>query len=102
LNPRPTRASIGAYYPPNYFEGRDNEQSHRRYEAEFRYLPRASGRLLDIGTASGDFIRLASQRGFEAFGIEPSEHAASVARVVRARFPGGAPFTRDSFDIITA
>ena len=43
-----------------------------------RYL--ASGRLLDVGCASGHFLDAASGAGFEVVGVEPSEGAVARAR----------------------
>ncbi len=39
----------------------------------------AKGYLLDIGTGTGEFLTVASSRGFMAYGIEPSKKASQVA-----------------------
>lgn len=36
--------------------------------------------ILDVGCATGEFLLLSSERGFESFGLEVSEYAAAVAR----------------------
>lgn len=104
LSPRPTVKSISAYYPSEYYEGRNSEKAHRRYNIELAFLPHTAGRLLDIGTATGEFVARASRLGWEAFGLEPSRHVAPVlgAKLIRAGFPGGVPFAASSFDVVTA
>lgn len=104
LNPRPTINSIAQYYPAEYFVDRGTSAAQRRYDAELKYLPQPPGRLLDIGTAAGDFVIRASQSGWDAVGLEPSLDTVTTdgANVVRARFPGDAPFAANTFDVITA
>lgn len=44
------------------------------------YCP--EGLLIDIGCSTGEFIKTASQEGYEVFGIEPSPWAAAKARAL--------------------
>jgi SAM-dependent methyltransferase len=67
----------------------------------------ASGRLLDLGCAGGYLVAEALRRGFDAFGLEISEHAARVAEsVAPARITRGtlesAAYAPASFDVVTA
>lgn len=104
LNPRPTEADIGRFYPENYYEGRSPKDAGRRYHAQLAYVPRGKGRLLDVGTAGGFFLDLLSSRGWTVFGIDRSDAASrqgSEARVVQGLFPVTA-FAPASFDCITA
>lgn len=56
-----------------------------------------SGRLLDVGAAGGYLVQLASERGFEATGVEVSEHAVAIAsQVVPGKVQRG---TLDSIEI---
>ena len=65
-----------------------------------------SGKILDVGTASGFFLEVARDAGFEPFGIELSEYSGAIA----ARKFGGdhihigtletAPFPAGTFDAI--
>ena len=43
-----------------------------------KYLPRR-GILLDIGCGKGEFLSIAKERGWQAYGIEPSEKLANYA-----------------------
>jgi SAM-dependent methyltransferase len=64
-------------------------------------------RVLDIGCGSGVFLRLATDRGGQAFGLDASERLIELAR---ARVPEAAlrvgemqalPYENDSFDLVT-
>jgi dolichol-phosphate mannosyltransferase len=44
-----------------------------------QYLP-ASGRLLDVGSYCGVFLKIARERGYEVMGVEPSTWASAYAR----------------------
>lgn len=67
----------------------------------------AAGRLLDLGCAGGYLVAAALARGFDAFGMDISSHAVSVARSVAPdRIKQGvieeASYPPASFDVITA
>jgi 2-polyprenyl-3-methyl-5-hydroxy-6-metoxy-1,4-benzoquinol methylase len=93
LNPRPTREEIIRYYPEEYDQFNPamvNEPSFiSRWDRHYGLRKRcraildfkSSGRLLDIGCATGDFIH-AMQRyhGWEVYGVEISPFAAQYAR----------------------
>ncbi len=63
-------------------EGRARHHRDPNYEDDLRVLARyrSSGRLLDVGTNLGMFLRLARGRGWELHGVEPSPGLAKVAR----------------------
>jgi SAM-dependent methyltransferase len=119
LNPRPTRASIGRYYPPGY-EPFVEAVPHRlpwwqrwplQYGLQKRCQPivtrKPGGRALDVGCATGLFLaELRRRGGWEVAGVEPSPEAAAYARktfglavhegdLASARFPAA------HFDAIT-
>lgn len=50
-----------------------------KYLSAIRFLP-ASGRILELGCASGDFSRFLLDRGFEVVGVELDREAAQEAR----------------------
>lgn len=64
------------------------------------------GRLLDVGCASGTFLRQMAAVGWQPAGIEPDPDAADKARALGAEVftgdPRGAPFADASFDMVTA
>ena len=118
-NPRPTRDTIGAYYPDEYepyIKAIDDEPSlrgrwDRRYgmvkrcRAITRYRP--GGRLLDVGCATGTFMyEMKRLGGWEAYGIEPNERAATYARQrfgfdVHVGTLEDADLPSGSFDVVT-
>lgn len=85
--------SLEQLYDDEYFEeyaageSYDDDEAQRRHEARIRvalvreYLD--TGRLLEIGTASGYFLDEARAAGFEVQGVEPGE---AMARQARERF----------------
>lgn len=92
-NPRPTPAAIGAYYPNNYISFpkaiEDETKPWKRFDRRVGQRRRAlalhracgrSGRVLDIGCATGMFLDGMRRLGWETQGIEPSETAAAYAR----------------------
>lgn len=97
LNPRPTPSEIERYYPAQYF---DRGGHTKRYKRMSRYLW-GSGRLLDIGTARGDFLAFMQTQGWEVEGIEPfgSENPHGLL-IHHVHFPNGA--LPGKFDVITA
>ncbi|MFH1894709.1 MAG: glycosyltransferase [Patescibacteria group bacterium] len=44
-----------------------------------KFIPK-TGKILDVGAATGFFIKLAEQRGWKAQGVEVSEYASKIAR----------------------
>lgn len=94
IDPIPTLDALSAFYNEGYFHGDASKRGYIDYDKdkqsmknEFDYFldrierhTATRGRLLDIGTATGVFIRMAGERGWRASGVELSEHAATVAR----------------------
>jgi SAM-dependent methyltransferase len=102
LNPRPTREEVARYYPERYF--RDRASHLERYRRLARYVPYQPGRLLDIGTARGDFLALMRERGWEVEGIESSPEAGNPhgLTLYRSQFPDECEAPGQSFDVVTA
>jgi SAM-dependent methyltransferase len=102
LNPRPTVEEVGRYYPSDYFIRRGALiQRYRRLAA---YVPGQQGRLLDIGTARGDFLLVMRDRGWDVTGIEPAEEANNPhgLPIHRMRFPESCDLPPSSYDVVTA
>lgn len=111
-DPRPTRASIGRYYPTHYSPYQEEAGPRvgsgwfdRRVKAMPPVAP--SGRLLEIGTSVGTFLEQRKRDGWDVTGIEFDERAAAraaertgapihVGSIESASFPPG------SFDVICA
>jgi SAM-dependent methyltransferase len=75
-----------------------------RYRRQARYVRRPPGRLLDIGTARGDFLVVMRQQGWDVVGIEPFENAGNPhdLPIHRIPFPNGCGEIDGTFDVITA
>jgi 2-polyprenyl-3-methyl-5-hydroxy-6-metoxy-1,4-benzoquinol methylase len=102
LSPRPTADEMARYYPPVYFEQRRGH--HERYERMASYVSEKPGRLLDIGTASGDFLAVMRSQGWVVAGIEPSPDAGNPhgLEIHRMPFPEGCELPSETYDVITA
>ena len=71
---------------PNYFEAHKRDQEwwsqlyserYERFESHFGGKP---GRLLDIGSGPGNFLKVGAKRGWDVVGLEPGEQAANYSR----------------------
>jgi SAM-dependent methyltransferase len=71
---------------------------------QLRLLHPAGGRLLEIGCADGLFLKLAAERGFTGFGIEPNVKmiAANIHQqdIRQGFFPDVIEGSRERFDVI--
>lgn len=93
LSPRPDRVEIERYYPDDYApysRAIDDEPSlwhrwNRRYSLAKRLRVvlsrvRQTGRVLDVGCATGNFLYALRRRGWEVYGVELNAQAATYAR----------------------
>ena len=76
---------IPEFYPPGYWwEGEGDvwglEQRYREWFLLSVVPEPRNCRLLDIGCGGGTFLKLASQVGFEVFGLEQSPEAVRISR----------------------
>ncbi len=117
IDPVPSPLSIQKHYSENYFKtwnpdgaGQANVRSAKLQtfqqwlEIIEGYTP--AGTVLDIGCAMGFFLEIAQMRGWQAYGVEVSDYAASLAREQFAdRIITGtlsaARFSHEFFDAIT-
>jgi len=90
----PLPQSTEAIYEQDYFEGATEGFGYLSYDTDkepmipafkkylrhiYAALP-AKGKLLDVGAATGFFVGLAGEAGFDAEGVDISDHAASHGR----------------------
>lgn len=118
LNPRPSPGEIGQYYPADYEPFTRSGDSHSGRLARWGYKRhlnkrcttvmdrKGSGRLLDVGCATGEFLARMKEYGWQVQGVEPSPAAAEIARQdygldVRTGDLGQAYFPDRAFDAIT-
>lgn len=122
-NPRPTAQTIAYYYPQDYAPYHatrvDKSQAttwiSRRFNIKrlvewmFRTYTRAipkilSGRMLEIGCASGSYLHLMASKGWEVNGIEFSPSAGAIARALGYPVHIGpietAPTPSDKYDLM--
>ena len=105
---------IGGYYPPAYY-GTRNRRFHPVMEWAVRLFRRRrvariewfvpKGRVLDIGCGRGITLFQMKEAGWETFGVELSETAATHARAllgdsVQVGDVLTAPWARASFDVV--
>ena len=116
INPRPTIDEIANYYPAEYEPFKRHERlqslparisyrisfSKRRRIASHGLKP---GRLLDIGSGSGDFLLEMRAAGWDVHGLDISPAACEATRKRGMDTFNGqlfdAPYPEQSFDLIT-
>ena len=121
-SPRPTPETIGFYYPDDYgpykgtrvvnggantggLKSRLVEMAKSIFDTKATALPNVpTGRMLEIGCASGSYLHHMAQRGWEVEGIEFSPTAAQAARALGYAVEIGALETitkpADRYDLI--
>jgi len=93
VNPRPSSEEAKEIYSEDYWTGESEygfkrgyirhlkagERAFRRYLKHISYY-KGSGRFLDIGCGVGLLLKVASEVGYETYGLEVSEFASNFAR----------------------
>lgn len=118
---------IKEFYTQGYFTGVPSRGAYSNYDADKQYVTRTMGkfittlkslhppadasamtplRLLDVGCAYGYFVELAMSAGYDAYGIDPSSHAAGRAKQrlngrIQEGTIGSVKFPDMRFDVIT-
>lgn len=115
---------IKEFYSAGYFTGVSSRGAYSNYGADKPYITRTmrkfiamlkasegsrtttTPRLLDVGCAYGYFVELAIRAGYDAYGIDPSSHAAAKAKArLNGRIAegtiGSVKFPDNHFDVIT-
>ncbi|HQZ24532.1 MAG TPA: class I SAM-dependent methyltransferase [Flavobacterium sp.] len=92
-HPQPSLENLGKYYESeDYISHTDNKRS--LFEKLYHFIKNIAlknklnlinslqpnkGRILDIGTGTGDFLSVAKNDGWQTIGVEPNERAKSIA-----------------------
>ena len=105
-DPQAIRDYYGSY-PPYNLHGADEKERgfERRVRRINRLMPRR-GRLLDVGSGLGYFLKVAQLDGWDVTGLEPQESAAKHCRDclgidVRVGMLQDQNFLHESFDVVT-
>jgi SAM-dependent methyltransferase len=119
LFPLPKPSETEAVYSKEYFSGAksgfgyvdydvDKEAMRsvfERYLRDFERILGKTGRLLDIGAATGYFMKIAEERGWKAHGVEISDYAAEKGRSrgldIETGTIHGTALEKKSFDLVT-
>lgn len=90
------------------FNGKKRHHRDRNYEYEINKIKKfkAEGKLLDVGTNMGFFLRKAKEAGYDTEGVEPSPSLSQMAREqwnlkIHNCYLESADLPENSFDIIT-
>jgi len=113
-DPPPSAEESRKYYEKGYYEGFGdrNASIHEARRSLYRHFLsqcasyRRTGRILDIGSGYGDFLRMAQDEGWEVWGIEPSREASeSTQKALGSQVANGTiesvDFPENHFDVIT-
>lgn len=111
VDPLPDLSYLAAHYDENYYSEWTGQQQTKRISLWKRRLKKIerripTGRLLDVGCATGAFLELAQQNGWDINGTEYSPYAASFAQDLLKTdiFCGhltDAGYREETFDVIT-
>lgn len=97
LDPMPDPGQIASFYPSGYWWDPAHAGLLKRLEALYRRIalvdhvsfiaraaraavPSARARILDVGCGSATVLSLLKQKGFVVMGVDPSAHAAQIAK----------------------
>lgn len=84
IDPIPDKEAINSFYTDNnYFlkyYPKDKCDCNLEEEVNILFNIRDSGRILDIGSANGNFLRIAKKKRYEVYGIEPNAMMAEFVR----------------------
>lgn len=112
INPLPSIETQNKYYNESFEKGSyklysrakdlKNKTSEKRYETFSKYSQ--SGKLLDVGCATGFFLDVSLTKGYETFGVELSKEAIKKSNKKHNIFNGtleDAKFQDSFFDVVT-
>lgn len=110
-NPQPDRKLIDEHYQEKYYKEWIEKQMEKRIPMWKKRLKalnkyKKKGRLLDVGSGIGTFLKLARKEGFKVCGTEISEFASKYVKnnlkidIFRGDLEE-AHFPHESFDVVT-
>lgn len=118
INPLPNDKEIEEMYGKDYYEGNadynyHDERLERRYftflhKRRIENIEKATkkkGKILDIGSSFGLFVKTAERMGWDSYGVEISKHSAEYAKeelglkIMNTTLEGAA-FPKNYFDVI--
>lgn len=113
LQPQPVFEDLRSIYSKKYFQAWELKSAAEMKKATFKLRlnsikkHKPTGKILDIGCATGFFLEQAQQEGYDVYGVEISDYAAKKAkqkfgdnRIFNSNFDK-ADIPIDNFDIIT-
>lgn len=90
------------------FSGKKPHHRDRNYEYELKHIKKIKpkGKLLDVGSNMGFFLRTAKKYGFDVEGVEPSPSLSKLSKEnwdikIHTSFLEDANLPENSFDVIT-
>ena len=115
-HPQPSLENLGKYYESeDYISHTDNKRS--LFEKLYHFIKSIAlknklnlinslqpnkGRILDIGTGTGDFLSVAKNDGWQTIGVEPSDRAKAIAKNKGVSFvEETSELENNSFDVIS-
>lgn len=116
LNPRPDSEEILSYYPAGYeaylpiqtLSVVERWQKKRALRMLSRFVSQyqSSGRLLDVGCGTGDFLKEMQNLGWEVQGVEPDSQSVATARKIYGLDVFAGPLStfqapEEVFDVVT-
>ncbi|MDD5617609.1 MAG: class I SAM-dependent methyltransferase [Candidatus Omnitrophica bacterium] len=118
INPRYSGEELNKLYGENYFKQfstqrkvdymKDRQFRRNDFNTRLKGISRFKkcGKVLDVGCAAGFFLEVARDNGWDSYGVELSDYAASFARDmlklnVKSGELEGAKFDSNLFDVIT-
>ncbi len=115
-SPRPDAGSLGKYYESNNYISHSNDSKSLfekmytvirsyalRWKLELIQQRKATGKILDYGCGTGEFINVCKKAGWQCFGVEPANKARTKAlNLSNAKIVDSlSQLANEKFDVIT-
>lgn len=103
VNPMPLGESLKLLYPGHYLDEKPGLDSLYQKMISILESVNVGNRLLDIGCGSGEFIRYANERGWDAHGVDFVDWATDKNNLkIRVGHLPSMSIPESSFDVVTA